>query len=408
MGAAHGVFTAPAEGTAKDIRYTRSKDNSTLYAILLGWDKGQKEVTLTSMSSDRIDLKNLKTLSLINGEAGKYKPLSFRQDAAGLTVSLPEGSYEDLAYVLKLSFDSKIPLLDKYADINCIPNYHLVPGDKGDHLVLGSDLTLSGKRKDLANQWKLESLGKGFYRILNRKDNKKALACNISGTSDYELVISGISGKDNELWKIEDSFNRLYKIANKQYPSLVLTVSSPIAEGDQVGVTESGKGEYSGWNLKEVCELKQEAFKPNSIPGTIEVEDFDIGCQEDAFFDNDEINRGGQYRSNMPVDIDTCSAGGYCVGWTITGEWMAYTINVRKSSTYQVSFYIASPSDNAKLRLEVDGKDQTGTFSIPNTAGYQNWEVLKKTIKLDSGRHLLKLVVDSAGLNIDKMVFEEI
>ena len=92
MGAAHGVFTAPAEGTAKDIRYTRSKDNSTLYAILLGWDKGQKEVTLTSLSSDRIDLKNLKTVSFINGEAGKYSPLSFRQDAAGLTVSLPERS----------------------------------------------------------------------------------------------------------------------------------------------------------------------------------------------------------------------------------------------------------------------------------------------------------------------------
>jgi hypothetical protein len=188
----------------------------------------------------------------------------------------------------------------------------------------------------------------------------------------------------------------------------VLTVSTTLAEGDQVGIKESGKGEYSGWNLKEVCELKQEAFKPNIIPGTIEAEDFDNGCQEDACFDKDEINRGGQYRLNQPVDIDTCSAGGYLVGWTDAGEWMAYTVNVRKSSTYQVSFYIASPSDNAKLHLELDGKDQSGTFSLPNTAGYQNWEVLKKTIKLDSGRHLLKLVIDSAGLNIDKMIFEEI
>jgi hypothetical protein len=251
-------------------------------------------------------------------------------------------------------------------------------------------------------------LGKGFFRILNRKDSKNALACTLSGTSDYTLVISGFSGKDNELWKIENSYNGLYKIANKQYPSLVLKASSPLAEGAQVGLIESGKATDYGWNLKEVCELKQEAFKPNNIPGTIEAEDYDIGCQEDAYFDNDELNRGGQYRSNLGVDLDICSTGGYCVGWTNTGEWMAYTVNIRKSSTYQVSFYIASPSDNAKLHLEVDGKDRTGAFSIPNTAGYQNWEVLKKTIKLDSGRHMLKLVVESAGLNIDKMVFEEI
>jgi hypothetical protein len=50
MGAAHGVFQAPAEDTSKDIRFTRSKDNSTLYAILLGWEKDQKEIILTSLS----------------------------------------------------------------------------------------------------------------------------------------------------------------------------------------------------------------------------------------------------------------------------------------------------------------------------------------------------------------------
>jgi alpha-L-fucosidase len=86
MGAAHGVFTAPAEGTAQDIRYTRSKDNTILYAILLGWDKGQKEVTLTSLSSKRIDINNLITVSFINREAGEYFPLSFRQDTEGLLV----------------------------------------------------------------------------------------------------------------------------------------------------------------------------------------------------------------------------------------------------------------------------------------------------------------------------------
>ena len=46
MGAAFGTMGAPKEGTAKDIRYTRSKDNTTLYAIFLGWEKGEKEIIL--------------------------------------------------------------------------------------------------------------------------------------------------------------------------------------------------------------------------------------------------------------------------------------------------------------------------------------------------------------------------
>jgi alpha-L-fucosidase len=111
MGAKHGVFTAPAEGTTKDVRYTRSKDNTTLYAILLGWDAGQKEITLTSLASKSIDLQHLKSIMLIDGAAGKYIPLAYRQDDEGLTISLPERSFEEMAYVIKLTFRRKIPVL---------------------------------------------------------------------------------------------------------------------------------------------------------------------------------------------------------------------------------------------------------------------------------------------------------
>ncbi len=111
MGAKHGVFTAPAEGTAKDVRYTRSKDNTILYAILLGWDAGQKEIALASLASKNIDLKHLKSVMLIDGAAGKYLPMEYRQDDEGLTISLPERSFEEMAYVIKLTFRKKIPAL---------------------------------------------------------------------------------------------------------------------------------------------------------------------------------------------------------------------------------------------------------------------------------------------------------
>jgi alpha-L-fucosidase len=405
MGAAHGIMSAPAEGTAHDVRFTRSKDSTALYAILLGWENGQKEILLESLSSDRIDCTNLKSVELINGEAGNYLPLNFKQGPEGLIVSLPEHSFDELAYVLKLSFEGKIPKLDLYADLNPAPHYYLVPGDNPGSLVLGLDLTLTGKRKEKANQWKLESPGKGIYKILNRIDDKKALEYSISGN---DLVISNFTGKDNQFWKIENSYNGLLKISNKQFPNIILSLNTAVTEGNKAALLNSENGSSFGWKLIEVCELKQEAFKLHNIPGTIEAEDFDTGCPGDAYYDRDEINEGGQYRFKEGVDIEKCSAGGYNIGWTHTGDWMAYTVTVSKSATYQVSFYIASSYESGKLHLECDGVKQTGDISIPNTEGFQNWEVIKKTIKLDAGQHVVKLVVDGDYLNLDKMVFEEI
>jgi len=405
MGAAHGTMMAPTAGTANDVRYTRSKDNTTLYAILLGWEKDQKEITLKSLSSEKIDCKNLKSVELIDGKAGKYLPLDFKRDTEGLSVSLPERPFEELAYVLKLRFEGKIPPLDMYADLDCSPHYFLIPGDNPGSLVLGLDLTLTGKRKNIANQWKLESAGKGIYKILNREDGKKVFECSIPS---HALIVSNFSGKENQFWKIEDAHNGLFKISNKQFPNMILSVNTILAEGNKAGLLDSENGSFFGWKLLEVCELKQEAFKTHVIPGIIEAEDFDIGCPGDAYYDRDDINEGGQYRTNEGVDIEKCSTGGYNVGWTHTGDWTAYTVTVSKSATYQISFYIASSFDSGKLRLECDGADKTGIISIPNTVGFQNWEVLKRTVELDAGQHLLKLVIDGDYLNFDKMVFEEI
>lgn len=406
MGAAHGVFTAPAEGTSKDIRFTRSKDNTTLYAILLGWDKDQKEVIINSLSSNRMDIKNLKSIALIDGEAGKYLPLSYKQNEEGLAIDLPERSREELAYVLKLTFKGEITPPDKYAEVDCTPYYYIVPADNHGSNILGSDLSITNKRKDLANQWKLEPEGKGFYRILNRKNYKRAITCNTSGSSNHEVIISDVSGKDYELWKIEDTYNG-YKISNKQFPDYILSIKDGLHEKNKAELTKSGTDLPFAWSLKEVCELKQKPFKQNTIPGTIEAEDFDSGCPGDAYNDRNEINEGGQYRLNEGVDIEKCSTGGYNVGWTNNGEWLAFTMNVKKSTTYQVEFYVAAPSDKTKIHLECDGIDKTERIAIPNTAGYQNWEVVKKPIKFDAGEHVLKLVIDNGGLNLDKMIFKE-
>lgn len=402
MGADHGVFLAPEEGTSKDIRYTRSKNNDILYAILLGWEKGQKEVKLTLLGSDRINLKNLKVVEFINGNKGTYEELSYKQAKDALVINLPEYYFEEPAYVIKLKFEGQIPPLNNYADINCSSYYLLIPGKSRKDIVLGYNLTLTKNKNLQENQWKFEHLGGGYYKIINRKNPKKVLNCDNNGN----LVLSKNTNLENQLWKIENSYYGLLKISNKILPNRFLVYERDFSEGTKISLSNS-LNNY-GWLVEEVCEKEQRPFKNHIIPGIIEAEDFDTGCSGNAYYDKNDKNEGGQYRLSEGVDIEKCSTGGYNVGWISTGEWLTYTVNIQKSGFYNVKFYVASEYNGGKFHIEIDNKDVTGIIEVPNTRGFQNWEIISKKVKLNKGKHILKFYADGEYFNIDKMVFERV
>ena len=100
-----GSFVAPKVGTAKDIRFTRDKAARVLYATVLAWPG--ESLTITTLSSERIALTGLRRVELL----GTGTVLSHRQDAAGLHVVMPAKPFESPAYVLKLTFGDRIPVL---------------------------------------------------------------------------------------------------------------------------------------------------------------------------------------------------------------------------------------------------------------------------------------------------------
>jgi len=144
---------------------------------------------------------------------------------------------------------------------------------------------------------------------------------------------------------------------------------------------------------------------PARVPGTIEAENFDLGGQNNAYYDSDTPNDGGQYRTSEGVDIETCSdaGGGYDVGFTVNNEWIAYTISVEDSGTYQIGARVSSTSTTGSMHFEIDGNDVTGLLNVPNTGGWQVWtSVLSKNFVLTPGIHKLKFFVNSSGFNVNK------
>lgn len=117
MGAGHlhtegGEFEAPSEGTHDDIRFTRSKDNKTLYAIILGWPGDHASYPIRTLSSNNIAIDQLTDVTLLGPTAESDVSLGFNQDETGLHLSFPsEKPSEELAYVVKLSFSDRVPAL---------------------------------------------------------------------------------------------------------------------------------------------------------------------------------------------------------------------------------------------------------------------------------------------------------
>lgn len=149
---------------------------------------------------------------------------------------------------------------------------------------------------------------------------------------------------------------------------------------------------------------------PHVIPGTIELEEYDVGGNGFAYYDTSEGNEGGaDYRMDEDVDIEDCSdaGGGYNLGWTISGEWAEYTVDVKTSGIYGVTIRASCNGDDRTVTLESDGQVIAKDIAIPNTGGWQEWtDVVVEGLELQAGEQVLKLTIGATDyVNLNSITF---
>jgi len=145
--------------------------------------------------------------------------------------------------------------------------------------------------------------------------------------------------------------------------------------------------------------------KPASIPGKVQIANYDRGGEGLSYHDSDPINVGHYYRPLDGVDIEETAddGGGHDVGYAAAGEWLKYTVDVKKAGDYVVSFRVASDLSGGTLHLEdATGKDLTGPVTFANTGGWQKFKMVTATapVTLPAGKQVLKLVEDTGGFNM--------
>ncbi|MEI7421514.1 MAG: Ig-like domain-containing protein [Prolixibacteraceae bacterium] len=145
------------------------------------------------------------------------------------------------------------------------------------------------------------------------------------------------------------------------------------------------------------------------LPGVIEAEDYDIGGEAITYHDTDPNNRGGVYRTDG-VDIlkKSDNLHGFFISWTEVGEWLSYTVDVKKSAKMDINLLIASKAGGGEIHLEMNDKPLTNHLVITGTGDDQQFRLFSfKDVYFKSGLRKLKVVIDKGGINLDYIEIAE-
>lgn len=175
---------------------------------------------------------------------------------------------------------------------------------------------------------------------------------------------------------------------------------------------------------------------PQAIPGMVQAPLYDQGGEGVAYHDGDAKNLGADqakagtaadraspeasFRTTEGVDLRSTragldqytdgtilQAGQLYVGWTQSGEWINYTVNVRKAGNYTIAALIASLVDGVRVTFTLEDGTTTGPRALPWTHAYTLWRFADNVggFYMSAGLHVLTLRFETAGVNLEYLTF---
>ena len=162
--------------------------------------------------------------------------------------------------------------------------------------------------------------------------------------------------------------------------------------------------------------VSPQPFADHPIPGLVHFSDYDVGNEAIAYHDTryknttyggEGWNLGWIYRSDG-VDISTCSTGnGYKVSHVEPGEWLKYTVRILHGGRYDLDLCVATTNTDRQVQLLLDGVDLTGTVSLPQTAGWDDWQHTTVTnLAFTAGTHVLDVLILTNSFDLSSMQFD--
>jgi hypothetical protein len=168
---------------------------------------------------------------------------------------------------------------------------------------------------------------------------------------------------------------------------------------------------------------------PQTIPGKIEIERYDMGGAGVAY--NDSGNAHGTTcgftRPDLlelqctgqggPADLNAAGcgpepAGSVYLGYIGTGNWYRYSVDITQAGTYVISGHEGIAGGGVKVQFTFTSTMKTGPVTLPSTdvcghEAYHVWALQNNlaTIDLVPGKYVLQIDIVSAAMNLDWFAF---
>ncbi|WKL49364.1 carbohydrate-binding protein [Flavobacterium pectinovorum] len=107
--------------------------------------------------------------------------------------------------------------------------------------------------------------------------------------------------------------------------------------------------------------------------------------------------------SGIQTEATTDTDGGLNVGYADTADWLSYSnINFLTSGSYLIEYRVASGVSGAIISSDLSaGTIQLGAVNIPNTGGWQNWQIVSQTVNVNAGTYNFGIYIQNTGVNIN-------
>jgi len=266
----------------------------------------------------------------------------------------------------------------------------------------------------LSQEWIFTAAASGYYEVADANATAEAWnVVNVGTTNGSLMQIWSYAGASNEEFDPVSLGNGYYKFVGEGSGLCLDVPGNSTASGVQLEIytcngttaqafklvtpsASTGEGPYGGVAA--------------AIPGTVMAENYDTGGQGVGYSVTSVNGTDNGYRSDG-VDLETASspATGNDLGWSASGQWFRYTVDVSTAGTYKISFLVASESaiSDAFHISNSSGTNLSGSVAVPDSGGWQTWATVTATVTLPAGTQTLTLEEDAAGWNIDSFAFAE-
>lgn len=341
-----------------DIRFTRSKDASTLYATALAAPR-RNEMVIKTLASGSWDASTLKAVALINGD--DRTELTWKQTEDGLEISLLKGI--DGPYSVELTFtDNIIPAiaLDASAE-NLAINYSTAENvAHGESATDGGETVVASDRAYTTNR---VTFGDKSYGSINMT---------VSGESAGTITITNAENGDT--------------VAK-------LTVDSSSSKSDRT-ISASVTGNISGDVL-----LKFEFEGNIELSSYRFVEKRTIGKVIDASIFDD---KHGSVRAEATSDPE---GGGNSLGYVAAGDWVLYRNVDFGDGAKQLT--VRAGAANRKFEVYIDKIAASNLIAAGTiaTSGYSDYKTISVPTEDVSGTHDVYFVFVGDSINLNWISF---